>query len=61
MIVRRDWDEDMPIPVHELIESHRDAENRAALQSLGYTEDGIGIDPEEDETEDPRLEVEGSQ
>ncbi|MFN0007900.1 MAG: sulfatase [Planctomycetota bacterium] len=43
--VIRDWNEKLPIPIHDVQPSHRDMENlRRRLIELGYTGDGIGID-----------------
>jgi arylsulfatase A-like enzyme len=42
--VLRDWNERLPIAVHEVLRSHRDLENQKRIfDTLGYTESGIGV------------------
>lgn len=43
--VLRDWNDKLPIPIHDVQLSHRDQENlRLRMIQLGYTGEGIGFD-----------------
>ncbi len=53
LAVLRAWDDRMPVPRSEMLESHRDLEaERRHFEALGYTGDGIGAGVDEDPPEE---------